>query len=447
MPGLVWPSLDDGAVSTEESPNDVRWLATFLLDGGAFVPPDCDVRFNDLPADDGPVDVEIRSNFAEVAGSLLPASLLMRVSLTARTLEDAVTASGRVAIGLQPIIAFTSNVAVGVPEAVSIIDSSPGVNQRAYSQWNLPSRLPAEHFLRAGRKLHPEQLFAVASALLQSPEAERLGRAISGYAVALDYWGRAKQILSLEHLYMAAEALGPAMERMSCSRTGESSEQLAAALGVDTSQGNWKFIKDAFVRRELVFHGDKATYDAARTASDGLEHGSGNLATVRDAAHEHAEKLMGHLRQTIVEALDLREPLASELVGRHAVDNATLRARLTGVWSGPPGDLAAWADPPAIHPSLSIDMKIVEVEWLEDGTYTLSPTAEVGFLAAGEVAFASTGFAFDPGLNSPRRLGLTSQPITLSVTDRTTGEIKEQVTVPPPVYGEPIKSDPNPAVD
>jgi hypothetical protein len=35
----------------------------------------------------------------------------------------------------------------------------------------------------------------------------------------------------------------------------------------------------------------------------------------------------------------------------------------------------------------------------------------------------------------------------LSVTDRTTGEIKEQVTVPPPVYGEPIKSDPNPAVD
>jgi len=107
---------------------------------------------------------------------------------------------------------------------------------------------------------------------------------------------------------MALEALTAVAERRERERLGlQSEEEHAKHRGVDVTQSNWRNVLSGWIRRDVLCKGDKATYDAARRASDGFEHGFMPLPEYRATASEVTPAVLGYVRAGILDLLDLDE--------------------------------------------------------------------------------------------------------------------------------------------
>jgi hypothetical protein len=216
------------------------------------------------------------------------------------------------------------------------VDATPGIERREFLQTYIEDETGP---LRPGRFLDETTLFPVLQAFLAAPEASRITRATSQYEAALRNWHTGGLIMVLAHLYMAAEALAPAMERVRRERDGhKTAEAHAIALGVDTSQDNWKSMLMARVRRDYLFQGKADVYNAARAASDGLEHGFDDLPSIRAVAQDVSAEMFHLLRIAILDLLDLSDEVRQKVAARHPVDASALRKELRGTLVGAVAD-------------------------------------------------------------------------------------------------------------
>ena len=135
------------------------------------------------------------------------------------------------------------------------------------------------------------------SAIFRSAEEARLGLAISHYHAALRDWTTAGQSLALMHLYPALETLGGVAERAERARLDLADKKAHAEYrGVDITQSHWPDVLLGWVRRDVICKGDQRTYSLARAASNGLEHGFMDMASIRAAAQQVTRGLFEYVR-------------------------------------------------------------------------------------------------------------------------------------------------------
>jgi hypothetical protein len=145
-------------------------------------------------------------------------------------------------------------------------------------------------------------------------QEQRLERAAVQYELALRRYQSWERPIALGHLYMGVEALTKAMIRYECDRLNKSEVELAGDYGIDANDSKLGHKLEVFIRRDVIFQGDADTYNAARKASDGLEHGYADweeIWKVPEAVFPRAATLF---REAILRALKLPENAFKRLV-------------------------------------------------------------------------------------------------------------------------------------
>jgi hypothetical protein len=237
---------------------------------------------------------------------------------------------------------------------------------------------------RPNRLIQDVLLFPLLQGFFNSAHMARLARATSQYHAALRYWTVSGRPLALAHLYMALEALAPAAERTERDRLGLLDEQAHAShRGLDTSRNNWKSMLLGRVRRDVICRGDKDTYDAARAASDGLEHGFLDLPAYRGVANQHARPLLDYVRSGVLDLLGLPDDVRASLIDKRPLDTSPLWLEVSGELSGDVRDPDRLGPENAPFPYLDWSTALDNVTRLPDGRMRISPRFEL----TGQIAF------------------------------------------------------------
>lgn len=272
------------------------------------------IRIENLRVSDRTVTLEIFSRY-EVSefGFPVPRELVAEVRGDAESLDEARVKFNDIANSIFGLLALAANTWIEEASLWLAFESDPALTRRAFVQSINPrqSGLPrASKFLRVPATL---DLFrAVAS----SPHHDRLRRAIEQYRLALRYWTPGFETLAVAHLFMAAEALKVASLRRALK--AETEAQLAARWDVPYRGQRGTMRRgdlEAAARKELVFHGDSATHDAAQQASDGLEHGYADFRLIALNSQLAKEATASHIRRTIIELSDVAPEHAETLLG------------------------------------------------------------------------------------------------------------------------------------
>jgi hypothetical protein len=311
-------------------------------------------------------------------------------------------------------MAFCANVTVGSPEIHIAYDASAGVARREFLEVFIPDErgLPAE-----GRLTSPAEFTAVFEALTQSPEAERIGRALYQYEVALRHWYFGGEWLALSHLYMAVEALTPSELRRECSAQGIEPDELADRNGINTNEPRWRAALDSWCREALIFEGDSATYGEAKSASDGVEHGFMELSEVHRRAVQVTEDAFGYVRRSILRQLGLSGAEHEKLAARSSRDVGSLRKVVRGHFNSDSGNVAPNGEE---YPYLEWRSKVKTLR--RDGKgFDLSFEENFTVRCAPEASFAGQSFEMR-GRKKPGEEPIVSDAVTeLHVTPAEAG--------------------------
>ncbi len=295
-----------------------------------------------FPETNGPVVARLRTLWVDEGFETpTPRELWIEVTLQTPSLDKATSIATAVARFAASSLAFTANVQSGTPEVHVAFDSSPTATKREF----LEVFLPAERgLLREGRMVKTDEYSLVLQGLLNSSESSRVSRALHHYELALRYWYIGGEYLALAHLYMAVEALTKAVLRRECQSRNLSEAELARANGIDPDdpeRPRWHPALESWARRELIFRGDATTYDSARSASDGVEHGFMELNEVHERAMASTEQTFRYVRLAILELIGLSPDDHRELAERYPRDVASLRKIVRGYLLGEADELAA----------------------------------------------------------------------------------------------------------
>jgi hypothetical protein len=297
--------------------------------------------FQDMPDAHGDLVLRIRTRWVDDGHEEpLPRELWLEGKLRADSMDEAISIATRCARLLVAIGAFCANVRSGIPEVHLAYDSTPGQDEHEFMEVFLPDEtgMPSE-----GRLVEPDEYVQVFLALNASREAKRISRALHQYELALRHWYIGGEYLALSHLWMAVEALTKSYIRKACAEQGVDDASLARLNDIDPDdpqRPRWRPALEAWVRRALIFRGDQETYDAARQASDGIEHGFMELSDVHKRAGESAEATFTYVRLAIADLLGLTENDAPKLRDRAPRDVGSFRKIVRGKFIGARDDLA-----------------------------------------------------------------------------------------------------------
>jgi hypothetical protein len=300
--------------------------------------PEEDIRLIDVPTNQGHARVTMRTRYTDEGYEAhVPRELWLDVRGEAEGLMEAISAFSIAGRAFGPLLAFSANAAVGVLEAHVAFDNTPGARERAFWEVFLPDErgLP-----RQGRHLDGPSTIALLKAIPGHPEWEYLGRSIAHYSLALDNWFIGGETLALGHLYMAAYALEKAVVAKLCRAQAVSEQELADQLGVP-KKALW-----AHARRELIFQGDMRSYEDAKSASDGLEHGSMPLEQLHGISIGVVLSAFRYVREAILDVVGVMDPARGILLGDkygEPLDVQSLRKVVRGTFILPEGtdELAA----------------------------------------------------------------------------------------------------------
>jgi hypothetical protein len=240
-----------------------------------------EIFLSNLPGIAGTVRLRLRTRWVEEGFEApIPRELWIEALGPAPSLDEAVSKFSAASRLLATILAFCTNATVGIPEVHIAYDASPGRPEREFMEVFLPDErgLP-----RGGRLARTDEFSEVFKRLDESMERERISRALQQYDLALRYWYFGGEWLALSHLYMAVEALTKAAIRRECRDLGIDEPELARRYGIDPDDPDrprWRPALEAWCRAAIIFKGDASTYDAARSASDGVEHGFMELSEI-----------------------------------------------------------------------------------------------------------------------------------------------------------------------
>ncbi len=307
--------------------------ARFLPEGGwelSVHAPEIDLR---------PLRIRAFTRWVDDQSKPLPRELVVEVRGHASSLDEAVAKFPNVARPIANMVGFVANVRVGPAGVVLAYETFASSGERDYLQvFIADERGPVP----PGRSFEVQHLEAVCVAFMGVADNERIGRALRHYELALREWCIGGEWLALNYLWIAAENLTKAVIRKIIARTDVSEESLAREHGLVTDDPNrprWRDLLGARIRASVIFQGDASTYQAAKTASDGLEHGILELNAVAKHAIACADKTFKYVRRAIVDLLDLPEGIAEKLNDVAPMDVQSLRkvvrGRLTGVAEDP----------------------------------------------------------------------------------------------------------------
>jgi len=177
------------------------------------------------------------------------------------------------------------------------------------------------------------------------------------YDLALRNWRLGSEYQALDHLWIAAENIvGFLLDR----RIGSSDpKEFARALGITVDrkyprdpEPRWRQELNSWGLRELVFEGDRRAYDAARTATNGYEHGFLDFSDVQRRAVEATHAVFSHVRRSMADALSLTGEYRDWLLDRAPVDVASTRKIIRGTLLGEVADPTRLSAPGQEYPFL-----------------------------------------------------------------------------------------------
>lgn len=381
-------------------PARVPWVVVLLAGGGVWMPSGQRLLLQRVPAEPEPVNVALTTRFDDAGlTSLLPRELVLEVHLHAEDANTAVAAAGTVGSGLVAIISLAANAFVAPPNPHLAYESAPGLDRRRFWQREvvLQRGLPSP-----SRTVDQALLVALLKAVFAAAEGDKLSRALSQYHVALGYWTTNGRPLVLAHLYMALEALGPVAEQVERDRLGLASKrEHAARRGVDVSRSNWNQVLMGWVRRDVLCKGDRDTYDAARRASDGFEHGSMPLPEYRVLAEDHGRALLDYVRRGLLDLLDLSDDVRSALAAKKPLDVSPLWQEISGELHGAvhnPEQLGEAGQP---YPYADWQSTLDDALLLDDGRFQLTPRMTLTMHLADGVLLTVTHHRTGVGLSDP----------------------------------------------
>jgi hypothetical protein len=284
----------------------------------------------------------------------VPADLWVEVSGRAASLDEAVRRHGPLARGAASVLAFVANAAVEPLEVELAYDATEGRTEREYLQVFVrdPSPIP-----KGGRVVPTDRLQPCFDAILALGLIPRLQRTLFQYDHALRNWQIGTEYQSLDHLWIAAENI---VELLLDKRIGNHDpKEFARALGIAVDRERpgapkppWKQELKSWGLRELVFEGDRDAYDAARTATNGYEHGFLDLNDVQLQAVQATPAVFSHVRRSIADVLSLTGEYRDWLLGRTPVDVASTRKVMRGLLLGEVADPTRLAAPGQEYPIL-----------------------------------------------------------------------------------------------
>jgi hypothetical protein len=285
------------------------------------------------------------------------------------------------------VLSLAANAATDDLRIDLVFDASPDRSEHEFFQNVL---LPEQGFPRSSRRVDGDAFLALMNALLESPERERLLRAVGQYQVALRHMLPGHELMTLAHLWMAVEAMTKAVLESELQRAG-SREALLQEWDIPLQQ------LDGMVRQKLIFQSDKRAYSEAKEISDAFEHGFVNFAELRTKSALHNAAVAKYVREAILAYSGLSEGMVSRLlVGAYSVpipcvsiDNY-IRAMLAG-----PGDALAAEGYAYPHFEVAISFPPGAVVHKPDGSIDISPeykvTSRLGEGVVGEVTFEMWG--------------------------------------------------------
>jgi hypothetical protein len=308
-----------------------------------------EINFND------PARVRLRSLWREQGlEHPVPTDLWVEVSGRAASLDEAVRRHSPLARGVASVLAFVANAAVEPLEVELAYDATEGRTEREYLQLFVRDSSPIPS---GGRVVSTDRLQPCFDATLALGPVPRLQRTLFQYDLALRNWQIGTEYQSLDHLWIAAENI---VELLLDQRIGSNDQkEFARAHGIAVDRERpgaprprWKQELKSWGLRELVFEGDRSAYDAARTATNGYEHGFLDLDEVQQQAIQATQAVFSHVRRSIADFLSLSGEYRDWLLGRTPVDVASTRKVMRGLLLGEVADPTRLAAPGQEYPIL-----------------------------------------------------------------------------------------------
>ena len=299
-----------------------------------------------FPTDHGPLDLIFRTRYDEREFEVaIPRELWVEARGEAPSLEDGITAAWAASATVLPIIALTTNVAIGELQPHLAFETTEGIEDRAFFQ----STVETERGIPPpGRRIPVQATVAVLDAMKTTGranvrDATRLLRAANQYLLGLRYYKRNFELLCVSHIFMAAEALKVAALRRALSDSGLSESELAETWGVRPAEPRTRPLLEAEARRRIVFDGNDETHRQAAEISDGFEHGFRDLGELHGPSLEIRNQAASLVRGAWLHLVRAPEEVCRELTeGRFAqpLDMTDYVRYMRGRLVGPGDDLA-----------------------------------------------------------------------------------------------------------
>lgn len=346
-----------------------------------------------FPSPVGAVTIVIRTRYDEREfGIAVPRELWVDARGDAGSLDDGLNAAWGAAASVLPIIALTTNAAIGDLQPHLAFETTEGVEDRAFFQ----STIEAERGLPPpGRRVPIEATVATLEAIGRNDQrvAARLMRAANQHLLALRYWKRHHELLCVSHLFMAAETLKVVALRTALREAGMDEAELARSWDIRPGEPRTRPLLEAAARRRLVFHGDDETENQAAEVSNGFEHGYRDLGDLHGPSLSIRDRTGRHVRRAFLELAGVPEAVRAELTsGRYEdpVDMTEYVRYMRGRLVGPGDELA----PP--------DEEYPHLEWTSaptltdagEGRITISGTENFTVRTADSIGFRAESYEF-----------------------------------------------------
>lgn len=255
------------------------------------------IEIRDIGVANGLANATLRTEYiGDSLGKEIPGDLVIIVEGNAASLSQATNEFFNISAAISNLVSVSANCHVGHLELHAALEMTPGAE--AYNLV-LSKRQASEYHGMILRLMKSDDVGSVLKHFPQCAEQKRFGLAAQLYEVALQYWAHGTTPLPLEFLFMASEALWPAMVRQRCLRRQLDEKTLARDLGIDTSIDNWR---NQF-RCALIFRGDADVHRVAKATSDGIEHGFAGLRQVQEGSGRVIGQAFRYVREALFEVL------------------------------------------------------------------------------------------------------------------------------------------------
>jgi hypothetical protein len=338
---------------------------------------------------DPPSRVRVRSQWRDQGlEHPVPGELWVEVGGEGSSVDEAVRRHAPLARGVAATLAFVANAAVDPLEVELAYDTTADRTEREYLQVFVRDASPIP---RGGRVVPAGRLQPCFDAILALGPTPRLQRTFFQYDLALRNWQLGGEYQTLDHLWIAAENI---VDLLLGQRVGDNDrKEFARALGITVERKRpgdpnprWRQALRSWALRELVFEGDRSAYDAARTATDGYEHGFLDLNDVQRQAMAATSDVFCHVRRSIADVLSLTGEYRDWLLSRSPIDVASTRKVMRGVLLGEVADPTRLAAPGQEYPILRWRTRVSRFV-REGDEFNASFTERMTVTVAEEVAF------------------------------------------------------------